>query len=139
MPRTDETALEGGCHCRTLRYRVILPMIDSGYCHCRLCQATTGAPALAWATFPSTQFTWSKGTPKLYHASPKGIRAFCGTCGTQILFRDLDLPERRDINLITLDDPTRLAPQYHIWTDSRVSWFDTSDTLPRYRDQGPDV
>ncbi len=49
------------------------------------------------------------------------------------------MPERTDINLVTLDDPVRLAPQYHIWTDSRIPWFDTADDLPRHKGNGPDI
>ena len=42
------------------------------------------------------------------------------------------------MNLVTLDHPEQVAPQYHIWTDSRIPWFDTADSLPRYPDRGID-
>jgi hypothetical protein len=30
------------------------------------------------------------------------------------------------------------ALRYHIWTESRIDWFETADELPRYPDGGPD-
>ena len=41
MPHT------GACLCGSLRYAITAPPIDAGYCHCRLCQRSAGAPVLA--------------------------------------------------------------------------------------------
>ena len=38
--------LEGGCFCGAIRYKVEGPPLDAGYCHCRMCQRTTAAPAV---------------------------------------------------------------------------------------------
>ena len=35
------------------------------------------------------------------------------------------------------DDPAAVAPDHHIWTASRIAWFDTKDDLPRYPERGP--
>jgi hypothetical protein len=67
------------------------------------------------------------------------LREFCGRCGTQLTFRKKGDATLVDVNLVTLDKPERLAPQYHIWTASRLRWFDTRDELPRHRGAGPDV
>jgi len=130
---------EGGCLCGRLRYAVTLSAIDAGYCHCRLCQRSAGAPVLAWATFPVDRLRFLAGRPSVYRSSPHGERSFCGACGTQIFFRSESAPPRIDINLATLDDPGLIAPEYHIWTASRIPWFETADSLPRHPDNGPDV
>lgn len=44
-----------------------------------------------------------------------------------------------DFTLASLDDPARLVPAYHIWTKSRIPWFDTRDEAPRHLDSGPDT
>ena len=41
-------------------------------------------------------------------------------------------------NIASFDDPSALPPEYHIFTESRIPWFETSDALPRYPDAGPD-
>jgi hypothetical protein len=33
--------------------------------------------------------------------------------------------------VVTLDDPSIIEPTMHIWTESRLPWFDTSDDHPR--------
>jgi hypothetical protein len=37
-----------------------------------------------------------------------------------------------DVSIASLDTPEAVPPTSHIWTDSRVAWFDTADHLPRY-------
>jgi hypothetical protein len=129
--------LEGGCHCGALRYRVTQQPIDTGYCHCRICQLTTGAPALAWMHVPPGAFEMIKGTPKVYRSSSWGERWFCGECGTQLLYRDSEGPAAVDINVGSLDRPEAAEPVRHIFTASRIPWFDTADVLPRHEGAAP--
>ncbi len=50
------TVREGGCLCGEVRYRIEAEPSDVAYCHCRMCQKTSGAPAMAWGTVPSSAF-----------------------------------------------------------------------------------
>ena len=129
--------LEGGCLCGAIRYRVSTPPLQAGYCHCRLCQRSTGAPVLPWASVPLDGFAYTRGTPVDYRSSAWGMRQFCGGCGAQILYRDAGSPTEISINLTTLDDPAAIVPDHHIWTSSRIRWFEVADDLPRYAEQGP--
>jgi len=133
----QQEAFQGGCLCGALRYVAGKP-IDAGYCHCRICQRSSGAPVLAWASFPVDGFAYQQGSPSLYRSSPNAHREFCGVCGTQIAFRDQKTATTVDINIASLDDPASLKPEYHIWTGSRIPWFDTTDDLPRFEGEGPD-
>jgi hypothetical protein len=126
---------EGGCFCGAVRYRVEGAPIDAAYCHCRICQRTTGAPAVPWASWPVERFSWAGPEPRTLESSAAGRRRFCGECGTQILFWTEAEPKLLDVNLVTLNRPEAVAPQYQIWTESRIPWFDTIDSLPRYLDQ----
>jgi hypothetical protein len=126
----------GGCLCGSLRYVARSEPLQSGYCHCRLCQRSSGAPVLAWASFPTGAFRYLEGSPALYPSSPKGQREFCTGCGTQIAFREIGA-STLEINLGSLDDPASIEPQLHIFTASRIPWFDTADSLARYADGGP--
>jgi hypothetical protein len=113
-------------------------LIDAGYCHCRLCQRSSGAPVVAWASLPTTSLSYTSGKPTTYHSSANGRREFCAACGTQIAFRDVTTPARSDVNIATLDDPDSVKPQYHTWVSSQISWFEIADDLPRHADHGPD-
>ncbi len=127
----------GGCLCGSLRYAARAAPFDSGYCHCRLCQRSSGAPVLAFASFRARDFAYLKGAPASYRSSPRGSREFCATCGTQIAFRGDATPDQVDVNTGSLDDPARVEPRRHIYTASRIPWFETTDRLPRHPDGGP--
>jgi hypothetical protein len=130
--------LEGGCFCGAIRYKVEGPPLDAGYCHCRMCQRTTAAPAVPWATWRRAGFAWLGAEPGTLRSSKHGRRRFCRECGTHLVFEAADQPGEIDISTVTLDLPEAVRPQYHIWTRSRLGWFETADTLPRFPDDGPD-
>ena len=129
---------EGGCLCGALRYSFRLGPEDAGYCHCRLCQRSAGAPVLAWATFPVESFRYTQGAPRVYKSSAWGQREFCRDCGTQLLFRNTAHGKTVDLNFVTLDDPEQLEPEYHIYTESQLKWFESADQLPRHKQDIPE-
>lgn len=123
---------EGGCLCGALRFCASAAPVATGYCHCTLCRRSTGAPVLAWASFPVAAFRYTKGRAAIYASSSWGHREFCNACGTQIAFRKSDGAETVDVNVGSVDEPSPLRPQCHIHTDDRIPWFDTDDALPRH-------
>ena len=129
---------QGGCFCGALRYAFTGTPSDCGYCHCRMCQRATGAPVSVWVSVPKENFRLLQGEPRYLDSSDIGQRAFCQDCGTEIHFRDKSASKTIDINAATLDDPDAFAPQYHIFTASKVAWLEIADDLPRYPDAGPE-
>ena len=131
--------LEGGCLCGQFRYRVMAAPLDGSYCHCRMCQRSSGAPLQASAEFPIQAFEVTAGRLKAYRSSASALRRFCPDCGSQILFEPAENPTYVSINLATLDHPETLRPRMHIWHGSRIPWFETTDDLPRYDREGPPI
>ena len=129
--------LDGGCLCGAVRYRATLPIVDSGYCHCRACRRASGAPVVTWFSLKAEQLSILKGTARTFHSSAKGRRDFCPDCGTQLFFRG-EHAELVDVTNASLDDPNQVAPEYHIWRAGKITWFETTDALPRHDDAGPD-
>jgi hypothetical protein len=127
----------GGCLCGAVRFESSAGSLDSGYCHCTMCQKLSGAPVLAWASFSLEHFDYTNGAPEVYLSSPHGQREFCAACGSQIAFRDRARQGTIEINVGTMDEPERFPPQYHIWCSSKIGWFETHDGLPRYAESGP--
>ena len=128
---------DGGCLCGRVRFRVTAQPLDSGYCHCRMCKRNTGAPVVAWVTFPAASFSWIAQTPSTYESSPRARRQFCRECGSYLVFRSDDFPLEVSINTASLDDPGAFPPAKHIFAGSRIRWFHTRDDLPSYEDYGP--
>jgi hypothetical protein len=124
--------LTGGCLCGDIRYRIDATPVEALYCHCRMCRRAHGAPVVAWVTVPRTGFTVTAGNPAAYQSSPKAIRCFCGRCGTPLTWESVANPALVDVGITTLDDPAVIAPSMHLWAESRISWFDTADDLPRH-------
>ena len=123
---------EGGCLCGAVRYRVEGTIAESGYCHCRTCQKQSGAPVVAWFALPRERFAYTAGAPKTLRASARAGREFCGNCGTYLVFREDNPDETISVNTATLDDPTLSPPTFHIYCESRIGWFETADTHPRF-------
>jgi hypothetical protein len=123
---------EGGCSCGAVRYEVRSALTDCGYCHCRMCQMASGAPVLIFASAALDAFTVTRGTPRKRRSSGFGERWHCAECGTPLAMRVDYEPDSIDIAVISLDAPAVAPPQFHIWTQSAVDWFDIDDTLPRF-------
>jgi hypothetical protein len=126
---------QGGCFCGELRFSSDIEPVETGYCHCSICRKTTGAPLLAYASFPAESFIYTKGKPKVFESSATGQREFCSNCGTQICFRESGIATTVDVNSGALDEVDAVAPEHHIYTSSQVAWLEVEDPLPRFRNE----
>lgn len=124
-----EIVHRGGCLCGEVRFEAEGRPGAVGYCHCRMCQRSSGAPAQVWAEFPAHRTRFTEGEPAIFASSAEGRRIFCPTCGSQLAFADAD---GVSINVCCLDAPEALPPEIHIWTESQLGWFQTTDQLPRW-------
>jgi hypothetical protein len=126
--------LTGGCMCGAVRYELKSEPFDCGWCHCRTCQLTSGAPAMVFASVPEGDLVWTQGADsvKSVASSSFGHRTFCGRCGTPFLMKVNHQPETVDFSVATLDEPGATAPGFHIFWGSKVPWFDRGDSLPRH-------
>ena len=128
--------LTGGCHCRAVRYEADGQPFERALCHCTLCRATTGAPAVAWFTVRESDLRLT-GEPVAYAASKHAVRTFCGRCGTQITFKHADYEDRIDLTTASLDDPEAAPPVEQIWVRSRLRWMADAHALPDDLDRRP--
>ena len=132
--------MNGGCACGTVRYRLASAPSDIGWCHCRLCQKVSGAPALVFGTVPVGDFIVEQGAEHVGGVSlvSFGARRFARCCGTPLTIHVDWQPETIDVTVVTLDDPGAVPPGFHIWMESAIAWAEPGDHLPRYMDQGRD-
>lgn len=124
------SAHEGGCLCGKIRFRVTAAPLDSGYCHCRMCQRNSGAPVVAWVTFPTSCFEWIAGEAAEYPSSAHATRRFCASCGSYLVFFSTKSPNEISVNTASFDAPEAFPPRKHIFVESRIPWFHTTDDLP---------
>ncbi|HVL79851.1 MAG TPA: GFA family protein [Sphingomicrobium sp.] len=133
--------LSGGCLCGAVRYRLASDPFDCGWCHCRICQLSSGSPAMAFASVNEGDFAWTAGAGEVrtVKSSSFGHRAFCGRCGTPLYMKVDHQPETIDFSTVTLDHPEANAPEFHIFWRSKVGWFNPADQLPKFDRFRPDT
>ena len=127
-------AISGGCACGAVRYALKSASWDTGWCHCRTCQLSSGAPAVVFSTVAADDFVFTSGAAqvKRFRSSSFGERQFCGACGTLLTMQVEHQPDTIDFTVATLDEPDRVAPGFHIFHGSRIAWSETADDLPRH-------
>lgn len=123
----------GQCMCGAIRYQVDGEPNAVAACHCSDCRRSAGAPMVAWAMFPETALTVTRGQPKTINSSGTAMRSFCGACGTGLFYRNATvLPGIVDIQSATLDDPEALPPGMQIQTAERLNWMKRLHELPEF-------
>ena len=127
--------------CGTVRYELASEPFDAGWCHCRLCQLSSGSPGLVFASVPVGDFHWTQGESDVRDVQSSGFghRQFCGRCGTPFTMQVDHQPETIDFSVITLDEPDAVAPGFHIFWGSKPAWLEASEALPRHDKFRPDT
>ncbi|HEY2010152.1 MAG TPA: GFA family protein [Rhizomicrobium sp.] len=118
--------MEGGCACRSVRYRVTAPPLIVHCCHCRWCQRETGSAFVINAVVETlhlqvTGQTVEVDTPSLSGKGQKIVR--CPTC--QVALWSHYPGGGRTLAFVrvgTLDDPGAVPPDVHIYTASKQPW-----------------
>ena len=128
----EKMTMAGGCLCGAVRYEVSGAPLAAEYCHCRMCQKSTGAAAANWMDLRPEQLTWTAGKPSEYESSASGRRGFCDLCGSTLSYRDTAHPEYISLAIASLDDPDPVRPTRHIYTESQLPWFTVDDGCERF-------
>ena len=131
----------GGCLCGSVRFQLAAEPFDAGWCHCRTCQLWSGSPAMPFASVGAADWAWTSGSDKVrtLRSSSFGHREFCGECGTPLRVQVDHQPETVDFPIVALDEPDDVRPEFHIFWESRIPWFDPADGLPRHEKFRPDT
>lgn len=132
--------MKGGCACGEVRYRLASAPGDTGWCHCRLCQRVSGAPAMVFTTLPREDFVIERGADRIGEIALTsfGRRRFARCCGTPLAMTVDWQPASIDVTVASLDEPEAAPPGFHIYYGDRIHWAPAADDAPRHDDDGPD-
>ena len=124
----------GGCLCGAVRYQAEAFLQSAYYCHCSMCQKTSGGTFEIGVPLKAGSLKFMGTSPVFYASSEIGERGSCGTCGSRLLWRPRDPGSEywTNVSVSSLDQPGDAQPQLHIYVDSKYGWFDVADDLPRY-------
>lgn len=135
MTPDREFSAEGGCTCGEVRYRLVRPPLFVHCCHCRWCQRQSGAAFALNAMIESDHVVTLGAAPEAVDIpsdSGKGQRilrcpgcriavwSHYGAAGAALSF----------VRVGTLDEPDRLPPDIHIYTDSKQPWVVLEPEIP---------
>ena len=126
---------EGGCACGAVRYRLASGPLFVHCCHCLNCQRQTGSAFVINLLIEADRVRLLAAEPDLV-AVPRGTGKKqkiwrCGTCQIAIYSQYT----RRDVWFVrggTLDDPSTVQPDVHIYTRSKLPWVSLPETVPAY-------
>lgn len=126
----------GQCQCAAVGYRVLGQSATLFACHCTECQRqSASAFGLAlWIRNPEVQLLRGE-LQEWVRTMPSGRRmrcSFCGTCGSRLFHQSLDQSQFISIKPGTLNSSSGMDPVGHIWTRSKQSWVQLSDTALQY-------
>ena len=129
----DDTAIhEGGCACGHVRYRVESEPLIVHCCHCSVCQRQNGSAFAVNALIEANRVSLLQGDViEVTVPSPSGKSqkiARCPKCQVAIwsnyliFYKGILGKSIRFIRVGTLDDPSKMPPDIHIFTSSKQPW-----------------
>ena len=127
---------EGGCACGKVRYRLTAPPLIVHCCHCRDCQRQTGSAFVLNALIETDRIAVLFGAPEPVQIPTDSGRPHeifrCPKCQTAVWS---DYGRRRVLRFVrvgTLDDPSALAPDVHIYARSKLPWIRLPEGVPAF-------
>lgn len=124
--------MKGHCHCKAVHWESDGDVAWSCYCHCADCRRNCASPVTAFFGLPHEAVKWQGEPAKIYRSSDHVERLFCGTCGTQMAYRNARDAVNIHLYTATLGDPGSLPPRFHVFHAEHMRWLDIQDNLPRY-------
>lgn len=119
--------LQGGCDCRSVRYRLTSAPLFVHCCHCRWCQRESGASFALNAMIEADRVEELGAAPELVHTPSESgagqMIARCPTCKVAVWSHYSGSgPLIKFVRVGTLDHPDLLPPDIHIFTSSKQPW-----------------
>ncbi len=128
--------IDGACHCGDITFEAEVDPDKVAICHCKDCQALSGAAYRASVLVSSDQFRLLSGEPARYvkttaDSGSKRLQTFCPRCSSPLYGGSADDPSAPlMIRLGVVRQRDELVPKKQIWTASRQSWIDSLQSIP---------
>jgi len=127
-------SLKGECLCGAVKYTYDGELGDVLNCHCSECRKWHGSAFRTRAAILKKDFRWLQGEDNVSHYDglSNTIKTFCKTCGSNLISYYKHDTEMLGLPLGAVEGLKDRKPQYHIFTNSKASWYDIDDDLPQY-------
>jgi hypothetical protein len=126
---------EGGCACGEVRYRLTSDPLFTHCCHCLNCQRQTGSAfvinLLIEADRVEVLAREPQPVPVPRDDGGEQLIFRCPTCQVAV-FSQYTRPEVRFVRGGTLDEPSSIEPDVHIFTKSKLPWVTLPESVPAF-------
>jgi hypothetical protein len=126
---------EGGCACAAVRYRLTSDPLFVHCCHCLNCQCQTGSAFVINVLIEADRVQLLAGEPEPVDVprddGTKQTIWRCPTCQIAVFSRYTH-PDIRFVRGGTLDEPSAVTPDVHIFTRSKLPWVTLPDSAPAF-------
>ncbi len=120
------SALEGGCACGEVRYRLHSKPMFVHCCHCRECQRQTGSAFVVNALIETDRVETLAGeteeVPVPAESGPPQLIHRCPRCKIAVWSHYGGIRQLTFVRVGALDEPAALPPDIHIYTRSKLPW-----------------
>jgi hypothetical protein len=129
------SAREGGCSCGAVRYRLASDPMFVHCCHCLNCQRQTGSAFVINLLVEADRVEVLSGDPEPVDVprddgSTQRIYR-CPACQVAV-FSEYGRPEVKFVRAGTLDRPSDVEPDVHIYTKSKLPWVTLPESAPAF-------
>jgi hypothetical protein len=128
--------LEGGCACGWVRYRLGSEPMIVHCCHCLDCQRQTGSAFVLNALIETDRVALLSGAPVALAVPTDSGRPHeifrCPRCQTALWSDYGRRGVLRFVRVGTLDDPSALRPDVHIYTRTKLPWVALPAGVPAF-------
>jgi len=124
---------EGGCSCGAVRYRLTSDPMFVHCCHCLNCQRQTGSAFVINLLIEPERVELLAGELEAVDVprDDGSVQRIFRCPGCQVaIYSEYGRPEVRFVRAGTLDDPSTVAPDVHIFTRSKLDWVGLPDSVP---------
>jgi hypothetical protein len=127
--------LDGGCSCGAVRYRLRSGPLFVHCCHCLNCQRQTGSAFAINVLIEAASVEIVAGDPRpvdVPRDDGSTQRIFrCPACQVAV-FSEYTRPQVWFVRAGTLDDPSQVSPDVHIYTRSKRDWIALPESVPAF-------
>lgn len=127
----------GRCFCKTVQFEIHFPTDFVSHCHCESCRKSHGAAFVTWSGVPVRQFKYISGESfiKSYNSSPAVKWSFCSACGTSLLYKHEEMPDKIYFTVSNIEGSLDRQPDSHVSYEEHVTWFKVKDELPKFKEK----
>jgi len=121
----------GSCLCGIVQYEIQGAIEDIVHCHCSRCRRAQGSSFATNGNVARHEFKFVSGEDQLtaYPSSATQKKYFCRHCGSPIISKNTNIPDKIRIRLGSIESTITERPEAHMFVASKADWDVICDDL----------